>query len=54
MEDAGTLAKGIFYDNVCQLQVPSDISLLYSANCYDSVAHSIASMVFQDFGFPEE
>ena len=25
-----------------------------AANCYDSIAHAISSLVFQDFGVPEK
>ena len=34
--------------------VPAAISSVNVANCYHSIAHAIASMVFQSFGVPEE
>ena len=30
------------------------MSSVGTANCYDSVAHTIASLVFQSFGVPKE
>ena len=54
MADDGTLAKVLFYDIVRQLRVSAGISSVDAANCYDSIAHAIASLVFQAFGVPEE
>ena len=54
MADDGTLSKTLFYDIVRVLRVPAAISSVDAANCYDSIAHAIASMVFQSFGVPEE
>ena len=47
MADDGGLANILFYDIVSQQRVPSGISSVDAANCYDRVAHSIASIVFQ-------
>src|SRR5210317_546410 len=49
MADDGSLGKTLFYDIVRQLRVPAAISSVDAANCYDRVAHAIASMVFQSF-----
>ena len=52
--DDGTLAKILFYDIVRQARVAAGLSSIDAANCYDSIAHAIASLVFQAFGVPEE
>ena len=54
MADDGVLAKILFYDIVRQQRVPSGIASVDAAICYDRVAHSIASLVFQSFGFGEK
>ena len=54
MADNGTLAKVLFYDIVRQLRVSSGISSVDAANCYDSIAHAITSLVFQAFEVPEK
>ena len=54
MADDGTLAKVLLYDIVRQLQLSAGISSVDAANCYYSIAHAIASLVFQAFGLPEE
>ena len=50
MADDGGLAKTLFYDIVRQTRLPAAISLVDAAQCYDSIAHAIASLVFQSFG----
>ena len=52
--DDGTLAKVLFLDTVRQTRFLAGLSLVDATNCYDSVAHAIASLVFQAFGVPEE
>ena len=52
--DYGTLAKVIFQDVVRQTRLTVGLALVDAANCYDSVAHAIASLVFQAYGVPEE
>ena len=52
--DDGTLAKVIFLDIVRQSRLSAGLSSVDAAQCYDSVAHAIASLVFQAFGVPEE
>ena len=54
MADDGTLAKVLFFDIVRQTRLTAGQSSVDAANCYDSVAHTIASLVFQSFGVPEE
>ena len=50
MADDGGLENIILYDIVRQQRVPEGIASVDAANCYDRVAHSIASLVFQSFG----
>ena len=52
--DNGTLAKVIFLDIVRQTRLSAGLSSVDAAQCYDSVAHAIASLVVQAFGVPEE
>ncbi len=52
--DDGTLAKVLFYDIAWQSRVAEGLSSIDAANCYDSIAHDIALLVFQAFGVPEE
>ena len=48
----GALSKVLFYDIVRQFRLPAAISSVDAANCYDSVAHAIASLIFQAMGVP--
>ena len=50
MADDGSLAKILFYDIVRQSQVSAAIASIDAANCYDSIAHTVVSMVFDAFG----
>ena len=50
MADDGTLAKVLLIDIVRQLRVSAGISSMDAANCYDSISHAIASLVFQAVG----
>ena len=50
----GGLANILFYDIVSQQKVSAGIASVDAANCYDRVAHSIASLVFQSFGVREK
>ena len=52
--DDGSLAKVLFYDIVHQSRVVAGLSSINAANCYNSIAHAIASLVFKAFGVPEE
>ena len=51
--DDGTLAKVLFYDIVRQSRLSGGLASIDAANCYDSIAHAIASLVFQAFGVPD-
>ncbi len=46
MADDGTLSRVLFFDIVHQSRILAGISSVDATNCYDRVAHSIASMVF--------
>jgi hypothetical protein len=50
----GALSKVLFYDIVRQLRLPAAISSVDASNCYDSIAHAIASLIFQSMGVPVE
>jgi hypothetical protein len=54
LADDGTLIKVLFYDIVHQTRLPAGISAVDADNCYDKIAHPIASMVFQALGVPKE
>ena len=53
MADEGGLAKILFYDISRQLRIPAALASVDAANCYDRVAHAIASLLFQAFGVTE-
>ncbi len=53
MADNGTLPKTLFYDVICQARVPAAIASVDASNCYDRIAHAMASLDFQAFGVPE-
>jgi hypothetical protein len=42
----------LFYDIMRQVRVPAAIPSVDASNCYDRIAHTIASLVFQAFGVP--
>jgi hypothetical protein len=44
------LSKVLFYDIVRQLRLPAAISSVDASDCYDSIAHAIASLIFQSMG----
>ena len=46
----GTLAKILFFDISRQTRRPAGIASVDAENCYDSVAHAMASLCFQAFG----
>ncbi len=54
LADDGTLAKVLFYDIVRQARRPAGISAVDVDNCYDRIAHPIASLIFQSLGVPQE
>jgi hypothetical protein len=53
MADDETLTKTLFYNVTCQARVPAAIASVDASNCYDRIAHAVASLVFQAFGVPE-
>ena len=54
LADDGTLVKVLFYDIVRQTRLPAGISAVDADNCYDRIAHPIASLVFQALGIKKE
>ena len=52
MADDETLAKVLLYDIVRQLRFSAGISSVDAENFYESIAHAITYLVFQDFGVP--
>ena len=50
MAEDGILAKVLFYDISRQLKTPAGLALVDAANCYDRVAHAVASLVFRAMG----
>lgn len=52
--DDGHLAKVLVHDIARQLWAPYGLASVDAANCYDRIAHAIASLVFQSFGVPKE
>ncbi len=53
MADNGTLTKTLFFNTTCQALASAAIASVDASNCYDRIAHAIASLVFQAFGVPE-
>ncbi len=54
LADDCTLAKELFYNIVRQTCLPAAITAVDADNCYDHIAHPIASFVFQALGLPKE
>jgi hypothetical protein len=52
MADNGTLTKVLTYDIIHQMGRSAGITSVNKNNCYDQIAHTIASLVFQVFGIP--
>jgi hypothetical protein len=53
MVDDGTFTKTLFFDIARQARASAAIASVDASNCYDRIAHAIASLVFQAFGVPE-
>jgi hypothetical protein len=53
MGDGGTLTKTLFFDTAHQARASAAIASVNASNCYDRIAHVVASLVFQAFGVPE-
>ncbi len=54
LADDGTLPKELFYNIICQTCLPAGITAADADNCYNRIAHPIASLVFQALGLPKE
>jgi hypothetical protein len=52
MANNGTLTKTLFYNVTRQARVPASIASVDASNCYDRIAHAVASLV-QAFRVPE-
>eukprot|EP00804_Cyclotella_cryptica_P025778 CCRYP_021230-RA/>CCRYP_021230-RA protein AED:0.44 eAED:0.44 QI:0/0/0/0.5/1/1/2/0/195 len=50
MAEDGILAKVLFFDISRQLKAPAALASVDAANCYDRVAHAVASLVFRAMG----
>jgi len=48
--DDGGLAKTLFYVIARQTRTPAAIASVDASNCYDWIAHAMASLIFQSFG----
>ena len=48
--DDGTLSKVLFYDLVRQSRRPAGVSSVDADNCFDRIAHAMASLIFQACG----
>jgi hypothetical protein len=46
----GTLCKTMFYDITRQARIPAVIASVDASNCYDRIAHAMASLIFHAFG----
>ncbi len=46
MADDGTLCKILFYNITRQARVPAAIASVDASNCYNRIAHAIASLLF--------
>jgi hypothetical protein len=52
LADDGTLSKVLFFDIAHQLRHPAGLASVDADNCYNLIAHPMASMIFQAFGVP--
>jgi hypothetical protein len=50
MVDNGGLEKSLFYDIVRQTRSSAAIASVNASNCYNRIAHAMASLIFQSFG----
>ena len=50
MAEDGTLSKTLFCDLARQARAPAAIASVDASNCYDRIAHAMASLVFQVSG----
>jgi hypothetical protein len=54
LAEDGFLVKVLFYDIVQQTRIPAGISTIDANNCYNQIAHPIASLLFQSLGVPKK
>ena len=54
LADDGTLVKVLFYNIIRQMRLPAGIGAVDADNCYDRIAHPIASLAFQSLGVRKE
>ena len=54
MTNDGMVSRVLFFDLVRQTRLPAGMSSVDTANCYNRIAHAIASLVFQSFGVTKE
>ncbi len=52
MANNRTLCKTLFYNIAWQARVAAAIALVDASNCYDRIAHAMASLICQTFGMP--
>jgi hypothetical protein len=52
MANEGTLCKTLFYDIGHQAWLSAAIASIDASNCYNRIAHAMASLIFQAFGVP--
>ena len=52
MADDGTLTKVLTYDIIHQTRRSAGLASVDADNCYNRIAHTIASLVFKAFGVP--
>ncbi len=52
MADDGTLTKALTHDIIRQTRCPAGLASVDADNCYDCIAHVVASLVFQAFEVP--
>jgi hypothetical protein len=50
--DEGTLAKVLVFDIARQFKISTGVASVDADNCFDRIAHAMASMVFQALGTP--
>jgi hypothetical protein len=52
LAEDGTLSKKLFFDIVQQSRQPAGLAAVDADNCYNRIAHPMASMIFQAVGVP--
>jgi hypothetical protein len=52
MADDNTLSKTLFCNLTRHVRAPAAIASIDASNCYDRIAHAMASLIFQAFGVP--